>query len=360
MPYISCGSYRAPLSAGNRHVICTLCLGPHHAALALDSGGCMDCEVLLLSTLWARLEAFTTVAVTPLRKQRRSQRIPETEITVKGSPDCFRPTSHSPSPPLPDAQLPSSAHTAAASGDKVERIDLGDSCSILASDIEEWWSSYHSASSSVQESSRTRAGVDAEHLCLLSKAVVQLGLDWSPPKEPMPNRLHGCFLHSHCPPPVSRSAPFLQELHVELSKSWSAPFSKRLQSHVSLALSQVSPRFWVCCACVRVPHQALASGRKQIRVTQSSILALVSGRLVPAGYHPLQGQTIFGLWSDQERRFHINCQEMIMVENLFRRLVLFIQDHHDLVRSDNMSVVSYITRQGGVRRLCHLTECLLV
>ena len=47
---------------------------------------------------------------------------------------------------------------------------------------------------------------------LLSKAVDQLGLEWTPPKEPAPNRLNSCFLQRHRKAPPSRSAPFLPEL----------------------------------------------------------------------------------------------------------------------------------------------------
>ena len=51
---------------------------------------------------------------------------------------------------------------------------------------------------------------------------------------------------------------------------------------------------------------------------------------------------------------------MIAVENALKRFLPFIRDHHVLVRSDNMSVVSYVNRQGGVwsRNLCNLTERL--
>ncbi|XP_077054610.1 uncharacterized protein LOC143706527 [Siphateles boraxobius] len=136
----------------------------------------------------------------------------------------------------------------------------------------------------------------------------------------------------------------------------------------------------------QVPHQAWVSGYRQIRVTQSCVLALqprlaaewyqwgvtmgaVSHRKVismdtsNSGWGAVfEGRPVFGLWSDQERRFHINCLEMIVVENALKRFLLFIQDHHVLVRSDNMSVVSYINRHGGVRSrsLCYLRERLLV
>ena len=141
-----------------------------------------------------------------------------------------------------------------------------------------------------------------------------------------------------------------------------------------------------CWLNARVPHRAWASGGIRIRVTQSCVSALkpwlaanwyqrrvtiwaISHRKVIStdasklGWGALfEGKPVFGLWSDQEKCLHINCLEMIAVENALKRFLPFIQDHHALVRSDNMSVVSYVNRQGGVRsrNLCNLTERLLV
>ncbi|XDV36199.1 hypothetical protein PO909_006027 [Leuciscus waleckii] len=55
MPRSPCGSCRAPFSDSDRHVICALCLGLDHAALALTSGGCELSEEMPMSTLRARL-----------------------------------------------------------------------------------------------------------------------------------------------------------------------------------------------------------------------------------------------------------------------------------------------------------------
>ena len=136
----------------------------------------------------------------------------------------------------------------------------------------------------------------------------------------------------------------------------------------------------------RVPHRAWASGGIRIRVTQSCVSALkpwlaadwyqrgvtmgaISHRKVistdtsTSGWGALfEGKPAFGLWSDREKCLHINCLEMIAVENALRRFLPFIRDHHVLVRSDNTSVVSYVNRQGGVRsrNLCRLTERLFV
>ncbi|KAG1935470.1 hypothetical protein F2P79_019302 [Pimephales promelas] len=73
------------------------------------------------------------------KKERLSQRPPEPVATAKRSPESLPRVSPLPSPPpLTDAQLPASAHTAVASGDEAEGNVTGDCCSILAFDSEEW------------------------------------------------------------------------------------------------------------------------------------------------------------------------------------------------------------------------------
>ena len=76
----------------------------------------------------------------------------------------------------------------------------------------------------------------------------------------------------------------------------------------------------------------------------------------------LEGRPVYGLWSDQESLLHINCLEMLAVENALKHFLPYLQGHHVLVRTDNTSVVAYVNRQGGVRSkaLCTLAERLLV
>ncbi len=74
-----------------------------------------------------------------------------------------------------------------------------------------------------------------------------------------------------------------------------------------------------------------------------------------------EGKPTFGHWSKAEKGFHINCLEMLAV---CRACQFFLPDligRHVLIRSDNMSVVSYINHQGGVssKRLFILAERLL-
>ncbi len=134
-----------------------------------------------------------------------------------------------------------------------------------------------------------------------------------------------------------------------------------------------------------VPHNAWRHGRLHIRVNQACVTALtpwknprwmkngvamglvhtrkvVTTDASNTGWGALcEGKPAFGHWSKAESGFHINCLEMLAV---CRACQFFLPDligRHVLIRSDNMSVVSYINHQGGVssKRLFILAERLL-
>ncbi len=124
----------------------------------------------------------------------------------------------------------------------------------------------------------------------------------------------------------------------------------------------------------RVPHNAWRHGRLHIRVNQACVTALTpwknprwmkkgvamglvhSRKVVTTdasntGWGALcEGKLTFGHWSKAEKGFHINCLEMLAV---CRACQVFLPDligRHVLIRSDNMSVVSYIiTREVSPR-----------
>ncbi len=135
----------------------------------------------------------------------------------------------------------------------------------------------------------------------------------------------------------------------------------------------------------RVPHNAWRHGHLHIRVNQACVTALtpwknprwmekgvamglvhtrkvVTTDASNTGWGALcEGKPTFGHWSKTESGFHINCLEMLAV---CRACQFFLPDligRHVLIRSDNMSVVSYINHQGGVssKRLFILAERLL-
>ncbi len=105
-----------------------------------------------------------------------------------------------------------------------------------------------------------------------------------------------------------------------------------------------------CWLKPRVPHNAWRHGRLHIRVNQACVTALTPWK------NPqwMKKGVAMGL-------VHTNCLEMLAV---CRACQFFLPDligRHVLIRSDNMSVVSYINHQGGVssKRLFILAERLL-
>ncbi|XDV17738.1 hypothetical protein PO909_023557 [Leuciscus waleckii] len=155
-------------------------------------------------------------------------------------------------------------------------------------------------------------------------------------------------------------------------------------SVLQLGLLRMRPlQFWLKA---RVPRRAWASGLLCLKVNQKCIAALKPWKAndwyrsgVSLGTSPsvrvvstdastsgwgalLEGRPFFGQWSEREKLLHINCLEMLAVDNALTRFCPQIRGHHVLVRSDNMSVVVYINHQGGIRsRTLHrLTERLLV
>ncbi len=57
----------------------------------------------------------------------------------------------------------------------------------------------------------------------------------------------------------------------------------------------------------------------------------------------------FGSWSIHVQRLHISCLERMAVCLALKTFLPALKGHHVLVRSDNMTVVAYINRQGGLR-----------
>jgi hypothetical protein len=178
----SCGSCRATLSEGDRHVICVSCLGEEHAALALADGGRPHCELLPMVTLRTRLASFSEPAFQPAvvsrRKKRRAQRAPELSPARESSP-VRPPASPVSLESLPDGQRPLSAAASAPEFDEPT-----EACSLVASDSEDWASSVDLPPAIVsRQPSGKRAGIETELMRLLSQAVESIGLDWEAPAQ---------------------------------------------------------------------------------------------------------------------------------------------------------------------------------
>ena len=137
--------------------------------------------------------------------------------------------------------------------------------------------------------------------------------------------------------------------------------------------ARVPPRAWtkgllrlrvdLQCVSALEPWKVTDWYQSGVCLGTASSVKVVSTDASTSGWGALlEGRPLAGLWSEREKLLHINCLEMIAVDKALQRFCPQIRGHHVLVRSDNMSVVAYINRQGGVRsrNLYRLTERLLV
>ncbi|KAL0168793.1 hypothetical protein M9458_037015, partial [Cirrhinus mrigala] len=60
------------------------------------------------------------------------------------------------------------------------------------------------------------------------------------------------------------------------------------------------------------------------------------------------GKPAFGRWTKAQEGIHINCLEMLAVCQALHFFLPDLKGHHVLTRSDSMTVVTYINRQGGL------------
>ncbi|XDV34377.1 hypothetical protein PO909_004541 [Leuciscus waleckii] len=126
---------------------------------------------------------------------------------------------------------------------------------------------------------------------------------------------------------------------------------RRLAASFQLGSAAPLKTFQRMLGCMASAAAVLQLGLLRMRPLQRWLNARVPHRAWASGGIRLQRGVTMGAVStkNQEKCLHINCLEIIVIENALKRFLPYIRDHHVLVRSDNMSMVSYVNRQGGVR-----------
>ncbi|KAL0165985.1 hypothetical protein M9458_037829, partial [Cirrhinus mrigala] len=250
MPRRFCCACKAPLHAADNHSECVSCLGLPHAEAALKETECPHCGDMSLSSLRLRIAFFSErdsapralpfpPSQEPVKKKQRgrgSQRSELGELTSAQPPRALPSPQREGSPVLftrPDLDLVSFGGS---------EDDMLDSMSLAASDAEELSGSVNDPAplpSTDTSDPRTKTGMDAELFRILTRAVDELGLEWSPSEEPPRSLLDEWFLPGRRQAPRQRASPFLPEVHEELTRSWRAPYSARLRTSSSSALTSV-------------------------------------------------------------------------------------------------------------------------
>ncbi len=208
--YCGSGSCRSPLHADDGHSECVSCLGKSHADAALAGSDCSHCESISLASLRTCIAFFSesdpapralpfSSSQGPVRKKQRgrgSQRPVESELTPAQIPRASLSPHREMSPVLfiqPDQRPSASVSDLVSFGGSDDEL-ADDSMSLVASDAEELSGSVTDPAPSGLPAPSAAAGMDAELFRVLSKAVEELGLEWSPPEEPSRSRLDEWFL----------------------------------------------------------------------------------------------------------------------------------------------------------------------
>ncbi|KAI2646366.1 Titin [Labeo rohita] len=245
MPCSFCHSCKAPFHAADGHGECVSCLGKSHAEAALNKTECPHCEDMSLASLRSRTAFFSErdsapralpfpSSQEPAKKKQRGRGSKRSELSELTS---AQPPRASPSPQRGGSPLRVIWSPFGGSED-----DMLDSMSLAASDAEELSGSVDDPaplSSADTSGPRTGAGMDAELVRVLTRAVDELGLEWSPPEEPSRSLLYEWYLPGRRQAPRQRASPFFPEVHEELTKSWRAPYSAHLRTSSSSALTTV-------------------------------------------------------------------------------------------------------------------------
>ena len=204
-----------PMYELDTHDYCFVCLGEEHAVLALETGECEHCELFSVKMLRARLNYFQTAPTFSSEGSRaglRDERATGPSLSLAVSPD----------PRILSRDL--EARSGASSIHEEDDISLESSGDEQAS----------------ERSSRERKSVE-ELLEVVTRAVDRLQLDWPRDQEtPKRSKLEDRFLSGgRRERPQHQSLPFFEDLHDELSKSWSKPYTSRIFVPSTLTFSTI-------------------------------------------------------------------------------------------------------------------------
>ncbi len=229
------------MHADDSHRECVSCLGKSHAESTLTETDCSHCDNMSLASLRSRIAFFSesdsvpralpfSSSQEPVRRKQRGREIQCSNVSEltsaqvpRASLSPHRETSPSSSPSLTSVPLPARAIWSSLVG-------VTTSC---------WMTTCHWQPRTPRSCWAWLPGMDAKLLCVLSKAVKELGLEWSPPEEPSGRRLDEWFLLGHRQAPCQRSSPFFPEVHDKLTRSWRAPYAARFCTFASSALTSV-------------------------------------------------------------------------------------------------------------------------
>jgi hypothetical protein len=160
--------------------------------------------------------------------------------------------------------------------------------------------------------------------------------------------LHLLGLIASCLQLIPHARLFMRPIQLHLLKHWKAavdklnkviPFSHSVHSHMIWWLQEVN----------------ILKGKSF--VSTPTVVTITSDASGTGWGGHMNNQMVQGTWSEEQSTWHINCLEMQAVLLTMKHFLPFLRQKSVLVRSDNMTVVQYLNKQGGTKstQLCCLT-----
>ncbi|KAI2646209.1 ORF V: Enzymatic polyprotein [Labeo rohita] len=241
-----CRSCKASLHAADGHGECVSCLGKSHAEGAFNETECPHCEDMSLASLRSRIAFFSErdsapralpfpSSQEPVKKKQRGRGSKRCELSELTSP---QPPRASPSPQREDSPVLFARPDLVSFGGSEDAGQHVTGCFRRGGAV----GSVNDPAplpSADTSGPRIGTGMDTELFHVLTRAVDELGLEWSPPEEPSHSLLDEWFLLGRRQAPHQRASPFFPEVQEELTRSWRAPYSACQRTSSSSAPTSV-------------------------------------------------------------------------------------------------------------------------
>ncbi len=220
------------ITSGDAHSLCVACLGAEHARSALEGADCPHCVRLSMRTLRSRRALFEEGALTSVpRGSGPASAEAERRLKSWGSQMDLTERLETGKSFSPSSPARSSAHSL---GTEARSLTVSsaprEGSAVALSSSEEEGGAIVDRDEAVDLP--PQSVLFEELLEVVTRAVDKLNIEWpteSECQEHPKSKLDERFLCSRSPPP-RRGLPFFPDLHTEVSRSWSKPYSARLFS----------------------------------------------------------------------------------------------------------------------------------
>lgn len=155
--------------------------------------------------------------------------------------------------------------------------------------------------------------------------------------------LHLLGIMSSCIEIIPNARLHMRPIQIHLLKFW-RPVSQNLMFKVKITPHlKCHLKWWLDLANI-TKGRSLQHWETQISITTDASTS------VGWGGH-MGSQITQGVWTESEKKLHINCLEMEAVIRTVKKFLSHLKGKNTLIRCDNSTVVQYINKQGGTKSI---------